>query len=461
MPENNKIRNFTAADIEKYHRGLLSPKERHELEKAALDDPFLADALEGYEVAGLNITEDIAELNKRLLEKTTSSKVIPLEAKENSSFSWWRVAAVAILIAGAGFLVYQFAFNKKPKEIAEIKPVEKKEVTPPDSFQTGIVQKSEVKPEIKENKVETKNKTRVSATNETMGSGMSRTKADTAITQSLNAQPLRISPSKDLVAKQNFETEELSKDATAKKEMNAQVFKDKNSLSETVVAKNIDDAKERFDANKKEAFNKLTSSNNNSLALSPHDNIFKGRITDANNNPLPFANITNTKDSIGTYADAKGYFTLTSTDSVLDVRIQSLGFTNKITRLRSDAPKNNVMLQEDDNLEAVVLSKKKPNTNLFAASNQKLQESEPADGWENYDTYLANNLKVPETIRMKQSGGDVEVSFDVDKNGEPINIKIEKSLCTECDKEAMRLIKDGPKWIRHKKNGRAKIIVSF
>jgi hypothetical protein len=34
-------------DIEKYLKGELSPKEMHELEKKALSDPFLADALEG------------------------------------------------------------------------------------------------------------------------------------------------------------------------------------------------------------------------------------------------------------------------------------------------------------------------------------------------------------------------------------------------------------------------------
>ena len=34
------------ADIEKYLNGKLSPSEMHALEKKALDDPFLAEALE-------------------------------------------------------------------------------------------------------------------------------------------------------------------------------------------------------------------------------------------------------------------------------------------------------------------------------------------------------------------------------------------------------------------------------
>ena len=39
-------------DIEKYRKGLLTEKEMHLLEKRALSDPFLADALEGAESIG-------------------------------------------------------------------------------------------------------------------------------------------------------------------------------------------------------------------------------------------------------------------------------------------------------------------------------------------------------------------------------------------------------------------------
>ena len=78
MANDNNIKKFTAIDIEKYHKGLLSPKEMHDLEKAALEDPFLADALEGYAVTGVNAEADIAELKKRLAEKTGQAKVIPL-----------------------------------------------------------------------------------------------------------------------------------------------------------------------------------------------------------------------------------------------------------------------------------------------------------------------------------------------------------------------------------------------
>ena len=40
--------NYTAADFERYHAGKMSAAEMHALEKAAMEDPFLADALEGF-----------------------------------------------------------------------------------------------------------------------------------------------------------------------------------------------------------------------------------------------------------------------------------------------------------------------------------------------------------------------------------------------------------------------------
>ena len=69
--------------IDKYIRKGLSPEERYELEKLALDDPLLAEAWEGlsapYAIDNLAATQ---RLDNRLLDKSKrSSKVIPLHKK--------------------------------------------------------------------------------------------------------------------------------------------------------------------------------------------------------------------------------------------------------------------------------------------------------------------------------------------------------------------------------------------
>jgi hypothetical protein len=86
---------------------------------------------------------------------------------------------------------------------------------------------------------------------------------------------------------------------------------------------------------------------------------------------------------------------------------------------------------------------------------------EPAEGFTNFDEYIAANLKVPDELKLKPiSTGEVELSFEVNQQGEAVNIKVVKSLCTKCDEEAIRLLKEGPKWKR-KKNKTGKITIKF
>lgn len=54
-------------DIEKYRSGALSASEMHALEKRALTDPFLAEALEGAgDLDPAAFSADVADLQKRI-----------------------------------------------------------------------------------------------------------------------------------------------------------------------------------------------------------------------------------------------------------------------------------------------------------------------------------------------------------------------------------------------------------
>ncbi len=89
--------------------------------------------------------------------------------------------------------------------------------------------------------------------------------------------------------------------------------------------------------------------------------------------------------------------------------------------------------------------------------NVVIDSLEPAEGWTKYDDYVASNIKEPEELKDKPVHGEVELSFEVNNEGEAINITVVKSLCEKCDKEAIRLLKAGPKWKRENKKGRIKI----
>lgn len=482
MANDNNIKNFTAFDIEKYHKGQLSSKEMHDLEKAALDDPFLADALEGYATPGINVTSDIAELKKRLSEKSEQAKVIPLHGVAGSSFPWLRAAVLIVLIAGAGLLAYQFLFSRKSNDIAQANPKEiQKEKsedsintlakqTPNDtasgkSFKSGTLnsnnnesvtisnEQKQVTNEATSDYDNRKDTTRVS-------SGIAANKQPTMAVPVIKAEENNEYKKADDVAKQKQDATTGKSDVAVKVET-----KDKELVLNKPTLKNSNWSNAATEKTKE------VTANGNALMQTRNQNFynatnrFQGRVTDANNNPLPFANITNPTDNVGTYSDAKGNFTLISTDSVLNVQVKSLGFENNTANLRNNVNNNQVVLQEDRrSLSEVVVSNKKVNSSRNRDSNTKFEEPEPADGWDYYDTYIANNLNVPEGIETKTSGAgsEVEVSFEVNKLGEPVNIKVEKSLCDKCDKEAIRLIKEGPKWKRKAKKGkRTTVTVPF
>ena len=57
-------------DIERYLSGKMTPAEQHAIEKKALSDPFLADALEGAEsIAHQSFSMGIKEINQNISSK--------------------------------------------------------------------------------------------------------------------------------------------------------------------------------------------------------------------------------------------------------------------------------------------------------------------------------------------------------------------------------------------------------
>ncbi|HTD39099.1 MAG TPA: energy transducer TonB [Mucilaginibacter sp.] len=67
-------------------------------------------------------------------------------------------------------------------------------------------------------------------------------------------------------------------------------------------------------------------------------------------------------------------------------------------------------------------------------------------GMEHLFNYLMTNLKYPEEAKKNGLSGKVFVGFVVEKDGSLTDIKVIKGVSPELDAEAIRLIKDSPKW---------------
>lgn len=99
-----------------------------------------------------------------------------------------------------------------------------------------------------------------------------------------------------------------------------------------------------------------------------------------------------------------------------------------------DIPASKVMKRRSTNL---------PTTKVF-----------PIGGMEDFLMYLKDNKRNPEIANVK---GTVFLVFSLDKDGTVKDIEITKSLHPDYDKEAIRLLKEGPKWISPASVGYCKI----
>jgi len=98
--------------------------------------------------------------------------------------------------------------------------------------------------------------------------------------------------------------------------------------------------------------------------------------------------------------------------------------------------------------------------------NPSEHPAQPSVSPDEYLEYLQKNLKKSKQTIDNQIVGTVEVEFKVNKKGELSDFKITKSLGYGCDEEAIRLIREGPKWLPKTYGGntgrqRVRQVVSF
>ena len=74
-------------------------------------------------------------------------------------------------------------------------------------------------------------------------------------------------------------------------------------------------------------------------------------------------------------------------------------------------------------------------------------------GQDELNKYIGKNVKYPAFARENNISGTVYINFVIDKDGKPINVKIERGVNKSLDEEAMRVIKNMPTWSPGKQNG--------
>jgi hypothetical protein len=335
----NEPKVYTAADIERYHRGEMTPAEMHRLEAAALDYPMLADALEGY-LHTATASSDLLFLQEKLRQRMGEQ-----EKKGAAIFRlpWLRIAALFLIVAGGGWLIFKSASNKG-NDLAN-----------------------------------------------------SSSRKESAPVQAIDSTStvMQIPP--------------------------AALSVDSNTLNKDVATTRTS----------------VPLRNQTGPATTP-SHLAKGKTGSA-------AGTATIRKAEENEQEAEAA-TLTSTQPAAAPAV----------RAANDTVKRDVaMKKEDAQLNEVVVSGAKAERRR---ATLQVDTASPVDGWPAFDAYLTKNRKTPAEWKTKASAnGDVELTFEVDSNGNPVTIKVKNSLCAACDAEAIRLLKEGPKW----KGKKGMIKISF
>lgn len=458
MDTNSHNNIYSAEDIQNYLSGRLSPLQMNAMEKAALEDPFLAEAMEGYAATeNDDWKKELAALKESFAQKQLGAKVIPISKKKNN---WWKAAAAVVLIGMAATFAYTFFNNKKQgNEIAQNKeaaPVVKADssptqttAVPPAAVQSEDVTVVQAQP-AKEYKTVIKDITHAPV----------EKVADSLFVYTPPAKQATAAP----VPAEEKRTDDVvvvtkpAAPSTANALPQGGIVSNNNSM-EGYTKNNAAE----YDYFKKKADAATASRQETKL-----NKTFFAQVLSADNTPLPFANISNKNENFGTYADVKGNFRLLSNDSVLTVEVRSAGFKPQLVTLRSNTQQNKIVLTEDNTAfaQSTVINSNSPLKGRISRRAVLVKDSvlnvEPADGWDNYYTYVDNNIEIPDDILKNNIHGQVELSFDVKSNGAITNIKVDKSLCDHCDDAAIRMLQQGPQWkVKKGKKGKGKITVQF
>ena len=370
-----------------YIRGARRGKEAHRLEKEAMRDPFLADALEGYSRVGNGADEQIEELRRRIRARAVR--------KRNHAVVWSIAASLLIGVCIGSY----FLFQEKPLSDEARMAMEQAVHPKPLS-----VYEEEKKDEL----------------------------AEVVIKDSAG-------PSKKLIS-ENKKKKMLAPSSEVPQVMTQE-------LMEEALEATIDDEPSAMD--KKMVMRASVANDSSFNAKVAVVGKVRGKVTDPSGEPLVGATVRVKGTNQGTISDENGDFTL-KTDGNRELSVDYIGYESVV--LPADTTKDLLIAMnvDDATLDEVVVvgygSQPKSSVTGAIMSLKMSGTPQPSIGRKAFRRYLKENLVHPSDKECARAKGKVILTFRVDKDGRPESISVKKGLCASADKEAIRLIEEGPDW---------------
>lgn len=388
-------------DIERYLQGQMSPAEMHALEKRALSDPFLADALEG---AGLlnadQFKKDLADLETRL--EKTDSKVIPI-------WGWaLRIAAGLAFLTVASVVIYNLASDTSDGKVSENNV--NLEQIPESSAATNGVQQDSMTKDSSKSEMKAGSSSTETLPNGPIASGAPPTGED-------DAEPI----ARKQDAAVTPVTEQPEEIALAEEELLVPEPVSASAMRESLADKKVS------------------------------RQVVTGTVLDSEDGRgLPGVNVTIKGTNIGTVTDEEGRYQIPM-DSLNDGLLFSfIGFESREAVPGSTLNLDVTLSPDVSQLSEVVVVGYSPTKE--PEELPVIEMAAPAGGRKAYKQYLEKGLRYPEQALNNKIEGKVTVQFTIETSGKIGEFQVLKGIGYGCDEEVIRLIKEGPAWVPTRRN---------
>ncbi|MBX2841756.1 MAG: TonB family protein [Flammeovirgaceae bacterium] len=468
--ESNTNLGISAEEMQQYLKGELSAERMYLLEKKMLEEELYEDAMEGLE--GVN---DLSDFNNDVVDlRNQLNKRVGKQESKSVFFNYksYGIAATLLLLIVSSYLfINNFGVDQKSDTMV----TEARETI--DMEQESEAPKKEELKEIEADK----------NTNEMLSLRPE---------SSFNVSPPneeKKKPSPTEIVKREIEKPSLEvvpQGAGAGiEEEDIIVEKEIQPAAEDIVEEEIlldDELPGNFSIaiqdsvqsvpNQEITINKAFSSKAKKTAsknqIQEAGRVLKGKVlSQEDNEPLAGVSITLKGSNVGTLSDINDDFFLpiNSNEENTTVQISFIGFDTQEVALGRNDEVDFYLSADLSQLDEVVVVNYRGekidivNSGVFPDENgdipalrreiNNIKEAQPEKGTIKYKKYLAENLQYPEEAKSQKVEGVVKLKLSLDDKGNIVDVVVENSVGHGCDEEAIRLVKEGPKWEPKRING--------
>ncbi|UII34754.1 TonB family protein [Fulvivirga ulvae] len=454
--------------IEKYLNGELSHKEMHEVEKLMLNSDFDAEAMEGFEETGTSTMQ--GDLN--LIRERLNKQVKP----EQNTIPWLKIAASVALLAITTMVLFNTELFKSEQQLAkeEASPTSKAnegegegeaESQPVEDSLVALNQQEKM-PE--ENKTSTpfsanKDKPIEQPVMDMASEPLAEAKEEQAVGLAGAEDDQDIAEEIDAIVYEELETE-IPEEVIIDKAPASDIEDLQGKVAGVQVTENARAMSKAKKAETKEieAESRMTLRGASSERTASRN--IKGQITSSEDGTgLPGVNVMVKGTTTGTITDFEGNYTLNLPQGIDPTLVVSfIGLSPKEVDVSG---KNIVNIELEPDIaqlsEVVVtamdvereqrsLSHSMQTIELDKDKDERadIVPASPDGGKSSFKDYLQANAKP-----IDGQDGKVVVEFVVTTAGKLDNFRIVKGQNETLNNEAIRLIKEGPKWSPALRNG--------